>query len=90
MTLYDLETGETIEMVAGYDEMSERSYPNYIGGTARQRYYRRLLRETMESVGFTVYEFEWWHFDYKTWNEYPILNLRFEELNLPSQVDEIP
>jgi len=75
-----LKTGKPIEMVGGYDEMSERSYPNYMGGSSKQRWYRRLLRETMESVGFTVYQFEWWHFDYKTWNEYSILNIRFEDM----------
>jgi D-alanyl-D-alanine dipeptidase len=34
----------------------------------------------MESEGFTVYEHEWWHFDYKDWREYPILNVPFEKL----------
>ena len=33
-----------------------------------------LLRREMESEGFTVYEQEWWHFDYKDWKLYPILN----------------
>jgi D-alanyl-D-alanine dipeptidase len=30
--------------------------------------------------GFTVYEAEWWHFDYRDWRRYPILNLTFEQL----------
>ena len=34
----------------------------------------------MESEGFSVYEFEWWHFDYKDWKKYPISNARFENL----------
>jgi D-alanyl-D-alanine dipeptidase len=34
----------------------------------------------MESEGFTVYDHEWWHFDYKDWHEYPILNVPFEKL----------
>jgi D-alanyl-D-alanine dipeptidase len=34
----------------------------------------------MEKQGFTVYEFEWWHFDYKDWKQYPILNTPFEKL----------
>ena len=68
-------------MVAGYDEFSERSFPLYPGGTARQRWHRDLLRRTMEDAGFSVYEFEWWHFDYRDWREYPILNLTFEEID---------
>lgn len=38
----------------------------------------------MESEGFTAYDSEWWHFDYKDWREYPILNIPFEKLNLHS------
>ena len=34
----------------------------------------------MEAEGFTVYEAEWWHFDYKDWQKYPIGNLTFEEI----------
>jgi D-alanyl-D-alanine dipeptidase len=34
----------------------------------------------MESEGFTVYEAEWWHFDYKDWQKYRIGNVRFEQI----------
>jgi D-alanyl-D-alanine dipeptidase len=80
LTLYDLKTGQPVQMVSGYDEFSERAYPNYQGGTSLQRWHRELLRQTMEAQGFRVYEFEWWHFDYKDWRKYPIGNLRFEEI----------
>ncbi len=80
LTLYDLASGAPIRMTGGYDEMSERSYPKYQGGTSVQRWHRDLLRRIMEDEGFQVYESEWWHFDYKDWKEYPILNKRFEEL----------
>ena len=80
LTLYDLTTGDTVPMVGGYDEFSERSYPNYPGGTSRQRWHRELLRAAMETEGFTVNEVEWWHFDYRDWRNYQILNLTFEEL----------
>jgi D-alanyl-D-alanine dipeptidase len=80
LTLYDLATGKPIEMTGTYDEMSPRSYPTYPGGTSLQRWHRELLRSAMESEGFTVYEAEWWHFDYKDWKQYPILNVPFEKL----------
>lgn len=80
LTLYDLSSGQPIEMVAGYDEFSPRSFPQYPGGTSRQRWYRERLRRTMESEGFTVYEYEWWHFDYKDWKLYRIGNETFEEI----------
>jgi CubicO group peptidase (beta-lactamase class C family)/D-alanyl-D-alanine dipeptidase len=99
LTLFDLKTGEPIQMVAGYDEFSERSFPAYPGGTTRQRWYRTLLRNEMEAEGFSVYEFEWWHFDYKDWRSYRIGNKTFEDIletnaatengqsNLPFRVD---
>jgi D-alanyl-D-alanine dipeptidase len=34
----------------------------------------------MEEEGFSVYEYEWWHFDHADWSQYPIMNLRFAEL----------
>jgi CubicO group peptidase (beta-lactamase class C family)/D-alanyl-D-alanine dipeptidase len=80
LTLYDLATGQPVQMVGGYDEFSDRSYPDYPGGTSLQRWHRELLRRVMEAEGFTVYEAEWWHFDFNTWREYPILNIPFEKL----------
>jgi D-alanyl-D-alanine dipeptidase len=80
LSLYDLATGEPIEMPGSYDEFSHRSYPDYPGGTARQRWHRDLLRRVMEAEGFAVNAGEWWHFDYRDWREYRIQNVVFEEI----------
>ena len=80
LTLYDLKTGAVVKMPSGYDEMSERAYADYTGGTPQERERRAVLRQAMEKQGFTVYPQEWWHFDYKDWKLYPILNVRFEEI----------
>lgn len=78
--LYDLKTGAVVPMVSGYDEFSDRAFPEYPGGTSRQRWHRDLLRRLMQDERFEVYEEEWWHFDFHTWKKYPILNQTFEEL----------
>ncbi|MFN2480696.1 MAG: M15 family metallopeptidase, partial [Pyrinomonadaceae bacterium] len=80
LTLYDLKTGRPVEMVSTYDETTDRAYPDYPGGTSLQRWHRRLLRDAMESEGFTVYEAEWWHFDYQDWRKYPITNVPFDRI----------
>jgi D-alanyl-D-alanine dipeptidase len=80
LTLFELASGEPVAMPGGYDEFSRRSYPGYPGGTSRQRWHRDLLRRTLEAEGFTVFEVEWWHFDWKDWREYPIGNEPFERL----------
>ena len=80
ITLYELNTGRLIEMVSTYDETTDRAYPDYPGGTSLQRWHRDLLRAAMESEGFTVYEAEWWHFDYKDWQKYRIGNVAFDQI----------
>lgn len=84
LTLYDLRTGKPARMPSGYDEFSARAYPSYTGGTATERGRRDLLRRSMEAEGFTVNPTEWWHFDYQSWREYPVLNLPFEKLGASS------
>ncbi len=81
LSLYDLKTGQEVPMTGAYDEMTERSYPTYKGGTEAQRRTRDLLRAAMEAEGFRVNEYEWWHFDYKDWQQYPLLNFSFADLN---------
>lgn len=80
LTLVDLKTGKPVAMPGGYDEFSDRSYADYPGTTARQRWHRELLREAMAAEGFTVYDAEWWHFDFKDWPKYRIGNRKFEEI----------
>jgi CubicO group peptidase (beta-lactamase class C family)/D-alanyl-D-alanine dipeptidase len=80
LTLFDKATGKPLEMPGVYDEMSPRSFPDYPGGTSQQRANRERLRWAMEEEGFEVYEFEWWHFDYKDWRLYPILNVGFDAI----------
>jgi D-alanyl-D-alanine dipeptidase len=85
LSLYDLKTGKEVEMPGAYDEMTERSYAAYTGGTVEQRRTRDLLRKAMEDEGYSVYPEEWWHYDYKDWQKYPILNIKFADLKLKKQ-----
>ena len=80
LTMYNLRTGAPMVTTGGYDEMSDRSYPEYPGGSSRQRALREILRSAMEAEGFSVYDAEWWHFDYRDWHTYRIGNQRFEDL----------
>jgi zinc D-Ala-D-Ala dipeptidase len=80
LSLFNLKAGKEVVMPSGYDEMTERSHINYTGGTAEATRLRDMLRAAMEAEGFAVYEPEWWHYDYKDWKEYPILNISFSEI----------
>ena len=80
LTLYDLATGAPVEMPSTYDEATVRAESGYPGGTSRQRWHRALLRRVLEAEGFTVNPSEWWHFDFRDWQRYQILNIPFEEI----------
>jgi serine beta-lactamase-like protein LACTB len=67
-------------MPSGYDEFSPRAFPDYPGGTSLERWQRNLLRTAMEAEGFSVYPWEWWHFDYSTWRRYRISNTPFDSI----------
>ena len=81
LTLYDLATGAAVQMPGDYDEMSPRSYPDYRGGPPESRERRDLLRRVMERHGFTVEPNEWWHFNFKDWTQYPILDIPFSSIS---------
>jgi len=85
LSLYDLKSGREVSMPSVYDEMTPRAFAEYPGGSAEEREHRATLRNAMELDGFTVYPNEWWHFDYKDWKEYPIMNVRFEDLGAGGQ-----
>ena len=80
LTLYDLATGMPVEMPSTYDEATPRALSDYPGGTSRQRWHRALLRRVLEAEGFTVNPSEWWHFDFRGWERYQILNVPFEDI----------
>lgn len=75
LTLYRLADGAAVEMPSRYDEMSVRAHVDYAGGTSRQRWERDLLRREMERQGFDAYPEEWWHYDFRAWSDYAILNI---------------
>lgn len=80
LTMYELKTGKAVQMPGDYDEMTERSHPDYASGPADARARRDLLRKMMEAEGFTVEPNEWWHYNYKDWREYPILDIPFSAI----------
>eukprot|EP01124_Arcella_intermedia_P010157 TRINITY_DN16696_c0_g1_i1.p1 TRINITY_DN16696_c0_g1~~TRINITY_DN16696_c0_g1_i1.p1 ORF type:complete len:804 (-),score=201.72 TRINITY_DN16696_c0_g1_i1:781-3117(-) len=81
ISLYDLSTGEVVDMGSGFDECTPRSFADYQGLTSKQRYFRRLLRKAMEEEGFAVFIWEWWHFDYKDAPHYPVTNIPLDKID---------
>lgn len=81
ISLYELASGNIVAMPGDYDEMSERSFVTYTGGTEQQRKLRDLLRQAMERKGdFFVYPEEWWHFDFRDSKHYAVQNIPFSAI----------
>jgi len=85
LTMYSLKTGGAVVSTGRFDELSNRSYSNYVGGSDHQRWTRDVLRAAMERQAFTVYSEEWWHFDFGSWSEYPIGDQSFEQLRAAAE-----
>ena len=84
LTLWDLATGREADMGGRYDEMTERSYVTYDKGPKDAMARRELLRDEMGKEGFFPYPWEWWHFDWKDFREYPVLDIPFGSLTQPA------
>lgn len=80
-SLYDVHTGKEVPMPSAYDEFTERASANYAGGTPSQRQCRALLRTVMVAEGYSVEPDEWWHFDYRDWRKYRVLDIPFSAIH---------
>lgn len=81
LTLINLTTGEELRMPTGYDSFSRAAWPSTPVSDPEVRRNRALLIEVMEKQGFRVNSSEWWHFDFRGWGAYEILDIEFSELN---------
>lgn len=63
LTLYDLKTGEELEMPSGFDDFSKQADRNYDDVPAQAAENARILEKAMTNHGFKGYGKEWWHYN---------------------------
>ncbi len=80
LSLFDLKTGKLVEMPTDFDDFTDQASPTYDGATEIKKKNRDLLRKMMKAEGFTVNRNEWWHFDYKDWENYAIYDIPFSAI----------
>ena len=80
LTLIDLKTGKELEMPTPYDSFAKEASPTYDDIPILQKQNRNLLISVMESNGFKVIRNEWWHFDFKGWESFPLMDIPFQRL----------
>ena len=80
VSLIDLKTGKELEMPTLFDDFTEKASQSYMKLSENAIKNRKLLSEIMTKYGFVKYEPEWWHYDFKGWENYEVMDISFEEL----------
>lgn len=83
MTLVDFETGEELKMPTEYDAFVREAFPTHPVADPTVLRNRTLLIQVMERHGFRVNASEWWHFDFRGYRAYEIMDIPFEKLSAP-------
>jgi zinc D-Ala-D-Ala dipeptidase len=80
LTIVDLKTGKELKMPTEYDSFKKEAWPSTPVKDPEARKNRALLIAVMEKNGFKVNSSEWWHFDFKGWKNFEVMDIDFEEL----------
>ena len=80
LTLHRLADGAEVIMPSGYDEFTLRAHRNFVDASVEALKHRDLLERVMHDAGCRGASNEWWHIDFVGWEDYPILDIPFEDL----------
>ena len=80
VTLQDLSTGAELDMPTEFDNFTNLASPLSSKCSSEQQQNRDLLINVMRKYNFLVDNFEWWHFNWHRWEEYPVLDVKFKSL----------
>ena len=81
LTIIKLSNKQPLDMGTGFDVFLERAWSDNQTISDEAKKNRALLKTVMAKHGFEQLKTEWWHFDYKGWQQYPPLDVSFDELN---------
>lgn len=80
LTLYDLQTGQLVEMPTEFDDFSEKAHRDYMGASTAAIANRVRLASYLEAEGFIGLSNEWWHFDFTGWAQFPVMDIPFNKV----------
>lgn len=80
LTLIDLRTGRELPMPTGYDAFTVRARQDFNNLPADVVANRAKLRDAMQRHGFDPLPSEWWHFDFRGWEKFELMDLPLEKL----------
>ena len=80
LTLIDLKTGRELAMPTPYDDFTSRAAHAFDDLPEEVRANRAVLREVMSKHGFEPLPSEWWHYDFRGWERFELMDVGVEEL----------
>jgi len=80
LTLIDLRTGSELPMPTPYDDFTPRARQDFNDLSPEVIANRAKLRDVMTRHGFDPLPSEWWHFDFRGWERFELLDLALEKL----------
>ena len=78
VTLVD-RNGYELIMPTGYDDFSPRAAHTYADLSPQMRLNRQKLLDIMTKHGFDPLPSEWWHYDYRGWERFELMDVPFED-----------
>jgi D-alanyl-D-alanine dipeptidase len=79
LTLVD-SLGNELPMPTRYDDFTEKAHRDYSNLPDTLIKNRKILEDVMVKYGFVPLPTEWWHFDFKGWERFSILDIPLKEL----------
>jgi len=76
-----LEDSTDVPMPSQYDEFNIKASHYFLNINRSYINNRNLLKRIMEKHGFIANEHEWWHYDFKNYKNYELLDISFEDLD---------
>jgi D-alanyl-D-alanine dipeptidase len=80
LTLVDLRTGAELPMPTPYDDFTSRARQDFNDLPADVLANRALLRDVMTKHGFDPLPSEWWHFDFRGWERFELMDVPLDAL----------
>lgn len=78
--LVEYGTGQHVPLPTDFDDLTPAAHTRYSALPGHIILNRCVLLAAMRQHGFVNYPGEWWHFDYRNWNEFSLTDLPFEAL----------
>jgi D-alanyl-D-alanine dipeptidase len=89
VTLINLD-GVELAMPTPYDDFTPRARHDFNDLPAEVLANRALLRDVMVKHGFEPLPSEWWHYDFKNWDRFELMNVPLEALEAHEASQPVP